>query len=1041
MKRMLINATQPEERRLAIVDGQKLLDFETEIEGREQRKGNIYKAVVTRVEPSLEACFVDYGEDRHGFLPFKEISRTFFKEGVDVRTARIQDVIKEGQELLVQVEKEERGNKGAALTTFVSLAGRYLVLMPNNPRGGGVSRRIEGDDREELKENLEQLDYPKGMSLIARTAGIGRNVEELQWDLNYMLKLWTAIDEASKAGKGAFLIYQESSLVIRAIRDYFTADIGEILIDTDDIYDQAQQFMNHVMPETANRVKRYRDDAALFSRFQIEHQIETAFSRTVNLPSGGAIVIDHTEALVSIDVNSARSTRGSDIEETATRTNLEAAEEIARQMRLRDLGGLIVVDFIDMEESKNRRDVEQKLRDALRTDRARVQLSPISKFGLLELSRQRLRPSLSEGSHITCPRCNGTGHIRDTESSALQILRIIQEEAMKDNTAAVHAQVPVEVTSFLLNEKRTEITKIELKQRITVLLVPNKHIETPNYKLERLRHDDPRLENLQASYSMIEEPDDEVSISRRKDANERAKPKQEPVIKGVLPDQPAPIKVPAPPAAVPVAPAVAPAAASAAAGAPGHAAGGPLFSGGVSSTPAGSGFFAWIKRIFAPDQPAATIAAPAAPMAVPAPVQAPREGRGDSGRRGERGERSGRSDGRGGRGGEGRGGRDGRRSEAAGSAEPGREPRSGRRDERAERSDRGGDRPERGERSESTARGERSERGERADRPERQEARRGERTAGDRPTSDRTAADRPATDRTDRTDSRRGAGRDAAAATPKPEGRNGPPRREGAEADAPADGLQAMQPFVEGAEPSTETSAEQEGRRRRRRGRRDRDDSRPEGDAPLSAESMARTDEVGDDPAGGAQPNRPSLNGAAEPAPMADAASPMPMAERSDEPEADEGRRRRRPRRSEAMASEQPTPADTPPPQPAMEAAAPDEPAHTLEIQPAAQPAVQHAAEPLPAPAPVAPPVARPFELPIDDLQRVAEAAGLTWVNSDGNKVQAAQQAIAEEPATIVGARQRRPVEQVDTGPLVLVETKKDLSQMKLPFELPGAGR
>ncbi|TXD77349.1 Rne/Rng family ribonuclease, partial [Mitsuaria sp. TWR114] len=373
MKRMLINATQQEERRLAIVDGQKLLDFETEIEGREQRKGNIYKAVVTRVEPSLEACFVDYGEDRHGFLPFKEISRQYFRDGADVRSAKIQDVIKEGQELLVQVEKEERGNKGAALTTFVSLAGRYLVLMPNNPRGGGVSRRIEGEDREELKEALDQLEYPKGMSLIARTAGIGRSAAELQWDLNYMLKLWTAIDEAAQGGKGAFLIYQESSLVIRAIRDYFTADIGEILIDTDDIFEQAHQFMTHVMPETAHKVKRYRDDAPLFSRFQIEHQIETAFSRTVNLPSGGAIVIDHTEALVSVDVNSARATRGGDIEETATRTNLEAADEIARQMRLRDLGGLIVVDFIDMEESKNRREVEQRLRDALRQDRARVQ--------------------------------------------------------------------------------------------------------------------------------------------------------------------------------------------------------------------------------------------------------------------------------------------------------------------------------------------------------------------------------------------------------------------------------------------------------------------------------------------------------------------------------------------------------------------------------------------------------------------------------------------------------------------------------------------
>ena len=515
MKRMLINATQSEERRLAIVDGQKLLDYEIEIEGREQREGNIYKAVVTRVEPSLEACFVDYGEDRHGFLPFKEISKQYFAEGIAPSQARINDVIKEGQELIVQVEKEERGNKGAALTTFISLAGRYVVLMPNNPRGGGVSRRIEGEERAELKEAMDQLEYPKGMSIIARTAGIGRTAPELQWDLNYLLQLWSAIDGAAKAGKGAFLIYQESSLVIRAIRDYFNNDIGDILIDTDDIFEQAQQFMQHVMPEHASRVKRYRDDAPLFSRFQIEHQIESAYSRTVQLPSGGAIVIDHTEALVSIDVNSARAIKGGDIEETATRTNLEAADEVARQMRLRDLGGLIVIDFIDMEDAKNRREVENRLREALRQDRARVQFGTISKFGLMEMSRQRLKPALSEGAHINCPRCGGSGHIRDTESSALQILRIIQEESMKDNTAAVHCQVPVEVASFLLNEKRTEIAKIELKQRVSVLMVPNKSLETPHYKLERLKHDDPRLENLDASYKLAEEVEDVTNVTRR----------------------------------------------------------------------------------------------------------------------------------------------------------------------------------------------------------------------------------------------------------------------------------------------------------------------------------------------------------------------------------------------------------------------------------------------------------------------------------------------------------------------------------------------
>ncbi|HEX4511199.1 MAG TPA: Rne/Rng family ribonuclease, partial [Burkholderiaceae bacterium] len=727
MKRMLINATQPEERRLAIVDGQKLLDFENEIEGREQRKGNIYKAVVTRVEPSLEACFVDYGEDRHGFLPFKEVSRQFFREGVDVKNARIQDALREGQELLVQVEKEERGNKGAALTTFVSLAGRYLVLMPNNPRGGGVSRRIEGEDREELKENLDQLEYPKGMSLIARTAGIGRSAPELQWDLNYMLKLWDAIEGASKVGKGAFLIYQESSLVIRAIRDYFTQDIGEILIDTDDIYDQAQQFMNHVMPDMASRVKRYRDDAALFSRFQIEHQIETAFSRTVNLPSGGAIVIDHTEALVAIDVNSARATRGGDIEETATRTNIEAADEIARQMRLRDLGGLIVVDFIDMEESKNRREVEQRLRDALRSDRARVQVSAISKFGLLELSRQRLRPALSEGSHITCPRCNGTGHIRDTESSALQILRIIQEESMKENTAAVHVQVPVEVVSFLLNEKRTEITKIEMKQRVTVLLVPNKNLDTPNYRLERLRHDDPRLENLQASYTMIEEPDDEVGITRR----DKAKPRQEPVIKGVLPDQPAP---PAPVKPAPAAPTIAPAPVPL-----------PSF---AAPAPAPLGFVGWLKSMFGtPPAPAATPVTAPAKVPAEAGAAARESGRRDDRRRGrnDRSDRGGRgsteargNEGRGGesRGGESRGG-DNRGGETRGGdtrgerkstdARPPRSDRGGERSDRGgERSDRGGERTDRGNTTDRS--GERREGAEAAD--TRSDSRRGGRSDG-----------------------------------------------------------------------------------------------------------------------------------------------------------------------------------------------------------------------------------------------------------------------------------------------------------------------
>ncbi|WP_334119590.1 Rne/Rng family ribonuclease [Limnobacter sp.] len=538
MKRMLFNATHSEELRVAIVDGQKLIDIDIETAGREQRKSNIYKGVITRVEPSLEACFVNYGEDRHGFLPFKEISRQYFKEGVEAGKARIQDVVKEGQELFVQVEKEERGNKGAALTTFISLAGRYLVLMPNNPRGGGVSRRIEGEERQELREALDKLEYPKGMSIIARTAGIGRSVEELQWDLNYLLQLWTAIDGAGKSANGAFLIYQESSLVIRAIRDYFSPDIGEVLIDTDEIYDQAKQFMQHVMPDMMNLVKRYRDDIPLFSRFQIEHQIETAYSRMVPLPSGGAIVIDHTEALVSIDVNSARSTRGTDIEDTALRTNLEAAEEVARQLRLRDLGGLIVIDFIDMEKAGNQKEVENRVKDSLHFDRARVQMGKISRFGLMELSRQRIRPALNEGSHTTCPRCNGTGVIRDTESTALHVLRILQEEAMKEGTASVHTQVPVDVATFLLNEKRSEIYKLEARLKVNVLLIPNKHLETPHYEITRLRHDDERLEDTRQSFELAT-PKEEQNYYDKKVEGEAVK-RQEAVIKGVIPTQPAP---------------------------------------------------------------------------------------------------------------------------------------------------------------------------------------------------------------------------------------------------------------------------------------------------------------------------------------------------------------------------------------------------------------------------------------------------------------------------------------------------------------------
>ena len=590
MKRMLFNATQAEELRVAIVDGQKLIDLDIESASKEQRKSNIYKAVITRIEPSLEACFVDYGTDRHGFLPFKEISRQLLKGGRSEDDGesgrnRMQDQLREGMELIVQVDKDERGNKGAALTTYISLAGRYLVLMPNNPRGGGVSRRIEGEDRNELRDAIAALDVPPGMSVIARTAGIGRTTEELQWDLNYLLQLWRAVEDAAKLQSGAFLIYQESSLVIRAIRDYFHPDIGELLIDTEPIFEQAQQFMSHVMPGNVNRVKLYKDDVPLFSRFQIEHQIETAYARQVPLPSGGAIVIDHTEALVSVDVNSARATKGADIETTAFNTNLEAADEIARQLRLRDLGGLIVIDFIDMESAKNQREVETRLKDALRYDRARVQLGKISRFGLMELSRQRLRPALAESAYIPCPRCHGIGHIRGTESSALHILRILQEEAMKENTAQLVAQVPVDVATFLLNEKRSEVLSIETRFKVNVLLVPNRHLETPSYKVQRLRHDDLNQgEPLPASFNMVERPEEpDIAEQMKEEARE---PRQEAVVKGITPAQPAPAPLPA-------------------------AAAGPLMPAPMAAHTAG----AWLQRVLGwfRQQPALPTPTPAAP--------------------------------------------------------------------------------------------------------------------------------------------------------------------------------------------------------------------------------------------------------------------------------------------------------------------------------------------------------------------------------------------------------------------------------------------
>lgn len=1007
MKRMLINATQAEERRLAIVDGQKLLDYEIEIEGREQRKGNIYKAIVTRVEPSLEACFVDYGEDRHGFLPFKEISKQYFQQGVPVSQARINDVIKEGQELVVQVEKEERGNKGAALTTFISLAGRYVVLMPNNPRGGGVSRRIEGEDRAELKENMDQLEYPNGMSIIARTAGIGRSAPELQWDLNYLLKLWTAIDGAARGLRKPELIYQESNLVIRALRDYFNHDIGDILIDTDDIYEQAQQFMSHVMPEHAARVKRYRDDAPLFSRFQIEHQIESAYARTVQLPSGGAIVIDHTEALVSVDVNSARAIKGGDIEETATRTNLEAADEVARQMRLRDLGGLIVIDFIDMEESRNRRDVENRLRDALRQDRARVQFGTISKFGLMELSRQRLRPALSEGASIPCPRCGGSGHIRDTESSALQILRIIQEESMKDNTASVLCQVPVEVASFLLNEKRTEIAKIELKQRINVLMVPNKTFETPNYKLERLKHDDPRLDNIQASYKMAEEAEDPTTVTRR--SQERAN-RQEPLIKGVLPDAPAPVAAAKPepvkaasaPAPAPVAPARAPA-------------------------PAETGFFAWVKNLFG-GKPEPVAAKPAAQEAR---KEEKREGRGEG--RGEGGRGEGRGDRRGGRGrdGERRGGRgrDGERreGEARGEGRGGRAEGEGQqqREARAERRD-GEGRGNRGERGEG--RGERQDReqregegrGSRGERPPRGERRdgegRGERTQVTEG-AQQPVEGQPGEQRQDRPPrGERGERGERRERGERGEGRRGrgerPPRQEeGMENAPPADAAAATSvavvPDVGGTLPEANAVLESH--------------AHADAQGQPAAEGEERRERRSRDRYGRGERGERRERGEREPR--------APQGETAEEGEPPQAEAPAESRRSyfDANRAAQPQRPRQPEPQAEPEAEA------VNYVAPAAPVAARAPAAP--APARTGLPKVESFTLPVTDLAQVAQGSGLEWVNSDAEKVAAVQAAIAAEPKPVHVPRERPPAIVIDEGPLVLVETKKDLRDMQLPFE------
>ncbi|MEX0179887.1 MULTISPECIES: Rne/Rng family ribonuclease [Stenotrophomonas] len=586
MKRMLINATQAEELRVAIVDGQSLYDIDIEQPSKEQKKSNIYKGRIFRIEPSLEAAFVEYGGGRHGFLPLKEISRDYFQAGVDHNKAGIRELLREGQEIVVQVDKEERGNKGAALTTFISLAGRYMVLMPNSPSAGGVSRRIEGEDRAALKDALDKLNIPDEMGVIIRTAGVGRDAEELQWDLDYLLNVWRAIAEAALSKPAPFLIYQESRLIVRALRDYLRADIGEILVDTEEMYEHAREFMQQVMPQTLRKLKHYKDDIPLFNRFQIESQIEGAYERNVRLPSGGSIVVDQTEALTAVDVNSSRATKGSDIEDTAFQTNLEAAEEVARQLRLRDLGGLVVIDFIDMASNKHQREVENRLANALKYDRARVQVGRISRFGLLEMSRQRLRPSLGESSQIVCPRCDGHGRMRSVESLSLSIIRVAEEHAMKENTGQVLVQAPVEIANYLLNEKRGALGEIEKRHEAPIVIVADEQLHTPHYTVTRLRDNELGEESGKPSYQRGTPRKLPVHALTKGQLNIPP-----PMVTQVKHNSPAPVREE-------VEPVAAPAPAPVAAAAPAAAA-----SGGVVG---------WLKRIFGGEPAPAPAPAPAA---------------------------------------------------------------------------------------------------------------------------------------------------------------------------------------------------------------------------------------------------------------------------------------------------------------------------------------------------------------------------------------------------------------------------------------------
>ncbi len=971
MKRMLFNATQQEELRVAIVDGQRLIDLDIESASREQRKSNIYKGVITRIEPSLEAAFVDYGEERHGFLPFKEVAKSYFRPDAELGKARIQDALREGQELIVQVEKDERGNKGAALTTFISLAGRYLVLMPNNPRGGGVSRRVEGEDRNELRDILEQLQTPEGMSVIARTAAIGRTEEELTWDLNYLLQLWRAVEgAASDRTPGPdgryvarpFLIYLESSLVIRAIRDYFQPDIGEILIDTDDIYEQARAFMQTVMPGNVGKVKLYRDDVPLFSRFQIEHQIESAYSRQVNLPSGGAIVIDHTEALTAVDVNSARATRGGDIEETALRTNLEAAEEVARQLRLRDLGGLVVIDFIDMESQRNQRDVENRLRDALKYDRARVQVGKISRFGLMELSRQRLQASLEETAHIGCPRCSGTGFIRGTESTALHVLRIIQEEAMKENTGAVHTQVPVDVASFLLNEKRSEIQKLESRLKVNIVMVPNARLDTPHYKVQRLRHDElNEMDHMPASYELAEEPEEQPTGGM---GAEPRKERQEAAVKAITPDQPAPLVVERP--ADPVAQSVAAAPAAPAA--------------------ARSGIIGRILGWFRQEPEPATpvVAAPAQRN-----PQGPRNGEQRRDRRDRRPE--GRQRDAQSRQGEGR--QNGERR-PEGRRQEGRRP-EGERTERADRGERGERRPQGERRAEGEARPERRPQGER--RPEGERAER-----------------RPEADRGDRGERQEGGRREPRPPRDLPQGE--------ARAAEPRSDLRVEEAGLPGGETRPEGNEERRRRRSRRDRQRERRNDQPgaEGSVQATAGNVDGGDAVPAPTPASHQPDSVEQIAAPTPPEMPQAGQeavravevgeslPAPMTVTVDTSPAV-------PVEVSAPLPEQVSGASSAP-----RAEAETAPEARASVAPAPATRVAHVPPPAATQAPSMPAVAAPVtNTPVVELTQALDSAGLVMIETRRD-VQAPSE--PEPPARL--GRPRRQRERPPEEPLMQVETK-----------------